>query len=383
MRTIAIVNHSAHGGGAEQGMVDIATCLPASEYRVLCVVPERGSLAVRLESIGAEVMTLPLRRLKKTLNPFSLAGYLLGYIGVVPRLAMLFRREEVDIVHANSNTAQLYAGPAARLAGKPCIWHSRDLVELGPLGPFLVGTSDRIICISNAVLNHVSSFCKYPDRPERIYNGINADSYAGIDPRDSLRDELGIGAGSFVVANVGQLVPWKNHHLFLDAAGLIACRIPKAVFVVAGDDMFADHPGYIDELKEYAAKLGIGEKVVFTGYREDIAALYKNLDVLVHAASREPFGRVVAEAMAAGKCVVAVDAGGPSEIIRNGEDGMLVKPDDPRDIADAVIELAQDKGFAETIASTASDRIRRDFNLDSFRQAIGDVYDSLMEGSRR
>lgn len=379
LKTVAIVNHSAYGGGAEQGMVDIASCLDPEEYRVLAVLPERGDLAERLEGTGAEVITVPLKRLKKTANPFTLAGYLYTFGRVVPRLARIFREREIDIVHANSNTAQLYAGPAAKVAGKPCVWHSRDLVNLGPLGPLLARTSDLTICISDAVLKHVSSFSSNQQKLVRIYNGIDVEKYRTTGQGELVVREMKIGAERFVVASVGQLVPWKKHRLFLDSALLIAGDVPEALFLVVGDDMFGDHQGYIKELKGYAAELGIAERVVFTGNREDMGAIYDCTDVLAHTASAEPFGRVVAEAMAAGKPVVAAGSCGPSEIIRDGEDGVLVEPDDPAAVAAAVTELAHDRDLAVRLGTAARERIARDFGLGAFSEAIREAYRRVWE----
>lgn len=382
MKTVAIVNHSAYGGGAEQGMIDIASCLDPEEYQVLAVLPERGDLAERLEGTGAEVITVPLKRLKKTANPFTLAGYLCTFAGVVPKLARIFRERDVDIVHANSNTAQLYVGPAAMFAGKPCIWHSRDLVNLGPLGPWLARTSDLIICISDAVLEHVSSFTNSQQRLIRIYNGIDAGRYVVAGGGKRFRKDIEIGEERFVVASVGQIVPWKKHHLFLDSARLIADSIPDAYFLVVGGDMFDDHPVYVDELKEYAATRGIAGQVLFTGHREDMIAAYGGIDVLVHAASREPFGRVVAEAMAAATPVVAVDACGPSEIIRDGVDGLLTKPDDPGAIAEAVIRLAKDRELSASLGAAARERVVHDFGLASFGEALENVYSRVLQRPR-
>ena len=144
--------------------------------------------------------------------------------------------------------------------------------------------------------------------------------------------------------------------------------------------MFRDHLGYIDELKQYAVELGIGEQVKFTGYREDMGAVYDGIDVLVHAASREPFGRVVAEVMAGGKPVVAVDTCGPSEIIRDGKDGVLVKPDDPVAMAAAVTQLAQDRELAARLGTAARERIAHDFSLTAFGEGLEEVYRRVLRG---
>ena len=177
----------------------------------------------------------------------------------------------------------------------------------------------------------------------------------------------------------GQLVPWKNHPLFIEAAARMAARLPNARFLIIGDDRFGDHPGYRSELESLARARGLQDRLTFTGHRKDITAVLNSIDILVHPADREPFGRVVAEAMALAKPVVAINACGPAEIIRPDIDGLLVPLHDPTALANAVCDLAQDPAKREQLGHSAQARIANAFPIESTVKRIMDLYDKLLE----
>jgi glycosyltransferase involved in cell wall biosynthesis len=162
---------------------------------------------------------------------------------------------------------------------------------------------------------------------------------------------------------VAHLVPWKEHGLFIEAAATVAPEYPSVRFAVVGDDRFGDHPAYRTELEQRAEALGLRNRLFFAGYRRDMDAVMRDLDLLVHPASREPFGRVLLEAMRAGKPVVAADGGGPRDIIENGVSGVLVPPGDPGALARAVGGLIRDRAQASRLAAAGRARARQAFDI--------------------
>ena len=135
-------------------------------------------------------------------------------------------------------------------------------------------------------------------------------------------------------------------------------------------------------LRARVERARLGDRFVFAGYQEDMAAIYEAVDLVVHPPEREPFGRVVAEAMAMGKPVVAVNAGGPSEIIRSGTDGWLVPPGNAEAMATAVISLARDTARRASLAHAARERILRDFGMKAFGENLEHLYQDIMSNSR-
>jgi glycosyltransferase involved in cell wall biosynthesis len=138
------------------------------------------------------------------------------------------------------------------------------------------------------------------------------------------------------VGIVGRLFPIKNHHLFLDAAARIAKQAPETRFVIVGDGALRA------DLEKMACDLGIGESVLFLGWRQDMARILADLDVLVVSSDNEGTPVSAIEAMASGKPVVATRVGGLPDVITEGRTGYLVPPKDAAALADAVLKLIAD-----------------------------------------
>jgi len=359
-------------------LLNIIAAVDPERYRFTVVMPPGGELAKRVRDAGASVETFRFQRFKRTRNPLRLVAYAWGYLLGGARLVRMIRRLRVDLVHSNSNTAHIYGGRAAQLAGVPAIWHSRDLVELGRLGPWMFKTCHACVAISRAVASHLTGYADDPAKIHVIHNGIDTELFSPREPSGVVRSELGISSDSPLVGTVGQLVPWKRHELFIEAAGRIVGQVPDAHFVVVGDDLFGDHPDYREQLQDRATRRGLDGKLYFTGYRDDIVPVLADLDVFVHTADREPFGRAIAEAMAMALPVVAVDANGPAEIIRNGTDGMLVSPDDVPALAAAVMELLASDENRVTLGRAARARVVEAFSRETFGKRMTALYDEVV-----
>jgi glycosyltransferase involved in cell wall biosynthesis len=147
--------------------------------------------------------------------------------------------------------------------------------------------------------------------------------------------------------------------------------------------MFGEHPDYVEDLHELADSLGLSERVVFTGFREDVASILSVIDVLLHPAENEPLGRVLLEAMSLGGPCVAVGNCGPSEIIIDGESGLLVDRPNPRDMAARVTNLLARQGGTERMGQAALRRINDAFTAEKMARLTEDVYEeALAEGLR-
>lgn len=210
-----------------------------------------------------------------------------------------------------------------------------------------------------------------------IYNGSDVTRFAPGPASEVLRAELGLEAGSLVVGIVGRLVRWKGHPEFLRMAALVAKNVPNVRFLIIGDTTFG--PGsYGNELRELVETLGLAEKVVFTGGRDDVPELMRLLDVFIHASiTPEPFGLVITEAMAAGLPVIASSLGGPKEIVQDGRNGFLVDPRDHRVCADSVIRLCQDEKLRTSLGEAARQTVVERFSITNFSMQMADVYRQL------
>ena len=374
---ILFVNHVARMSGAERGLINIVKRLDPDKFEAVVALPSDGPLSDELTKAGVTVSCIDICRLTKTWNPLLLAKYYRSWRRGTALLTRLIRDMSIDVVHANSNTAQIYAGPAAARAGVPCIWHSRDLVGLGPLFRWMSKRSTRVVAISKAVEKHLCDGGVDPLKIRMIHNAVDTDKFCSQGRRTDALKKMGASPENRLVAMVGQLVPWKNHDMFIRCAARILQQRPDTMFAIIGDDTFGDNGSYPAYVKR-TAEITLPGRIIFTGYCFDMATTLEGVDVLLHPASREPFGRSVIEAMAMGKPVVAVNSCGPAEIISNGEDGILVPEGDVQAMAASAVQLLADDDYARTMGEAARKKVEDQFSIKDISATMADLYAEAM-----
>jgi glycosyltransferase involved in cell wall biosynthesis len=358
---VVFLDHVARLSGGEIALLRLLPAL-AAHVDVHVVLGEDGPLVARLEAAGIATEVMPLaprlRDIRKEtvrvagLDPIALASV----PPYVVRLRRRLRELDADLVHTNSLKAALYGGAAARLARVPAVWHLRDRIASDYLprsAVAFVRAASRflptaIVANSRITLDTlpVSRRSCVPYSPVVVPDAVEAPPAHGS--RADGRPTVGV---------IGRLAPWKGQDVFLkafaEAFGATDVRgrvIGSALF---GEDAFAA------SLEPLVQRLGIADQIEFRGFRDDVWAELRELEVLVHCSvTPEPFGQVVLEGMAAGVPVVAAAAGGPAELITSGVNGLLTKPGDPHELATALRTLHDDPGLRARLASAALVRSR-------------------------
>lgn len=313
-------------GGVERGTLEIAEAIIGAGGRAV-VASAGGPLVAPLEALGARHLTLPLR----TKAPWAIwrnAGALAG----------LARAEGVALIHARSRAPAWSALLAARRLGLPFVTTYHGTYNEGFPGKRLYNSvmarGDRVIAISGFIADHVAARHGVPpDRLRLIPRGVDPRRFdPGRVPAAALlalRDAWQLPAGAPVVLLPARLTRWKGQLVLLEALA----RLPGVVGVLAG----AGRPAYRAELQARAAALGIADRVRMVGHVAELAPALLLADVVVHASTdAEAFGRVVIEAQAMGRPVVAADLGGPRETVEQGVTGWRVPPGDPAALAAAI-----------------------------------------------
>jgi glycosyltransferase involved in cell wall biosynthesis len=376
---VVFVDHVARLSGGEIALLRLLPAL-AAHVDIHVVLGEDGPLVTRLRDLGIDNEVLPLaprvRDVRKErvrpgrLDPAVLAR-LLPYVF---RLSRRFRALDADLVHTNSLKAALYAGVAGRMARVPVVWHVRDRIATDYLprsAVALVRTASRIVPEA-VVANSRATLDTLPvhHHSRVLYNPVVPDT-VGEPPEPSPRL-----VGEATIGVVGRLAPWKGQHVFLSAFAE-AFRGTSVRARVIGSAMFGEDD-YARSLPRQAERLGISDHVEFRGFRDDIWAELRELDVLVHCSvSPEPFGQVVLEGMAAGVPVIAAAGGGPAELITSGVDGILTKPDDVGELAATMRRLHDDPDLRARLASAAQQR-SREFTPERTAQQLLGVYRSIV-----
>jgi len=284
------------------------------------------------------------------------------------RLISIVLKVKPDILHANSFYSAAPSMVAAIVTRKKLFIHARDLVNFGFFTRVCGYFGTRIIAVSHCVKDTQVKNGVSPGRITVVYNGVK-NHFFSTEPQsmDASRHNRNI----FVFANVGQFVPWKNQTLFLKAASVVGSRCAEARFVLVGDDVFDSERAYKQTLFDYAANSNVSDRIAFWGWRENMSEVWPKIDCLVHTADREPFGRVIIEAMAYRISVIAMNSCGPKEIIDDRKTGILVDADDFEGLVQAMLTVARDRQFANRLAESGYERTVSSFTFKLALMLLG------------
>ncbi|MDN5763480.1 MAG: glycosyltransferase family 4 protein [Microlunatus sp.] len=367
---VVYLDHCALMSGGEIALLRLIEAL-GDRVAAHVVLAEQGPIADLLEQAGADVEILPLAEGVRSLHRDNAVGA--GFtaesaleLGRYTRsLGARLRKLRPDIVHTNSLKSALYGGVAGRLAGRPVLWHIRDRIAGDYLStPAVAMVRALSLALPSVVLtNSRSTASTLPRHSEVVYDVVSFESPAAPLPERT---------GPVTLGMMGRLAAWKGQHIFLDAFARVAQdRAVRAKII--GSAMFGEQV-YERELHEQVERLGIAELVEFRGFRPDVEAEIAALDVVVHASvSPEPFGQVVIEAMALRRPVIAARAGGPSEVITDGHDGLLVSPGDVTGYAEAMRRLIDDPRLGYELAE-AGLRTSQRYRPEAIAEQMMNVY---------
>lgn len=344
MRRALLVSPSSVPGGAERALVGLARHLPSHGWGVEAVLLQRGPLERWLADAGCRTMVIDAGRTRQLHRTAA----------TVARLARL--AGGADVVLSNQSKGHVYGGAAALAARTPAVWWQHGTPEPSRIESVAARVPAAMVVAGSG--DAVAAQRRLTPRPriELVHPGVDTAAVARrAGSGAAVREQLGWQARP-VVGIVGRLQEWKGQEVFLHAAAQVAARHPEAVFAVVGGAVLGWEGDYPQRLRRLADELGIAGSVHFAGHQDDVYPWFDACDVVVHASFGEPFGLVLVEAMALGKPLVATAAGGPTEIIVDGESGLLVPPGDHESMAAAIGRALADEGLRARLATGAPAR---------------------------
>ncbi|HVL91221.1 MAG TPA: sugar transferase [Actinomycetota bacterium] len=387
---VLYIDHVTHLSGAEQSLFDLVVGLAGGPIEPVVVLPEDGPLATQLRGAGVLVRKVKMsKRLLETsratlhTRPLVALIRLVSFVAVGFRLRAIIKETNPAVIHTNTLKAHLLAILPAKLSRTPLVWHMRDILPKGWLRRAFNGCArfaDRIVVPSRAVAAAFGRNKAVYRKLRLIPNGIRVDTFDDHEDEGlALREEIGAEDADVVIGIVGRIAPWKGQDVFVHAAAMVAERHPEARFAIVGAPMFGDDD-FQHELSEMVYQYGLDGQLMFTGWRgaqEAMAAL----DVVVHASTEpEPFGRTIAEAMAAGLPVVAADGGATREILPPNA-GFLVPPGHPEILADALESLLEDDELREQLGENGKAAALRFFDVRRTIGAVAALYAEVVRES--
>jgi glycosyltransferase involved in cell wall biosynthesis len=288
--------------------------------------------------------------------------------GALVALARLVRETKPHVVHLHDPHAVSAGLAASSLApGFRRIASRRvDFPLRGALSRWKYGACRRVIAVSRAIAGQLEQDGVPRDRIRVVYEGV-PDRAPSRDGR-TLLEGLGVPAGSRVVGNVAALTGHKDHHTLLDAAALVRRRLPDVWFVIVGDGELRG------ELEARTRALALQDRVVFTGFREDVDRLMPAFSVFCLSSHMEGLGTSLLDAMVFARPIVATDAGGISEAVEDGVSGRTVPPRDPAALADALSEVLADQERGQAMGAAGRRRFEERFTADRMVEETLAVY---------
>lgn len=305
------------------------------------------------------------------------------------RLARELRRRRIGVVHcADVAAVRREVVEAARLARVPVVCHIRNRnTALPPWITAHLGEVARFVFMSRATWRHFA----YPVPPERgtvIYDGVavpagdrerSGEGRAAL--RAEVRRELGLPADAWLAGMIARVEPQKDFATLARAAARVKSEESKVRWVVIGGrDRTPSQREHFPQVRRWLSESAVEAEVVFAGFRNDVPRLLAALDASVLPTHYEGLPLVIWEAMASGLPVVATAVDGIPEAISDGETGLLVAHADDAGLAEAVLRLCRDPGFAERLGQAGRDWVRTAFDSDRFARETAAVYRVVLGG---
>jgi glycosyltransferase involved in cell wall biosynthesis/CelD/BcsL family acetyltransferase involved in cellulose biosynthesis len=361
-------------GGTERQFANLAKNIDRNRFELhVGCFRQMGDFLADVKESGAQVQDFPLTSLWSTLALRQQA-----------RLASYIRTNRIGIVHSYGFYPNVFAIPAARLAGAHRIVASiRDTGDhLTParrrLQQWICRLADRVLVNAEAVRQRLLNDGYSTDKLTVVHNGIDLESFP-IGPPDRRRlCELGLPESAPVVAVVSRLDALKGIEYFLEAARIVGERFPEACFLIVGDGARSvGRVSYRETLESLAARLDLAGRVVFAGSRCDVPELLGGVTISVLPSLSEGLSNALLESLAAGVPVVATRVGGNPEIVQDSVTGLLVPPRDARTLAAAIVALLSDPDRAARMGAAGRRSVETRFSLQAMVRATERFYEDL------
>jgi glycosyltransferase involved in cell wall biosynthesis len=384
MVSVLYLSHSAGVNGAEQCLYDLISRLNCN-FENYVITPGEGPLNVRLNEIGATVIQyyipwwIPASSHK---NRWYLKNYTFGLKDRIGFLCRLISEYNIDVVYTNTITC-IDGALAASIKRKPHIWHIHEILEnnifLSSYLPtsivkYLLGLLSCEIIVPSEIAAKSLTNIFTKDKINIINNGVDLKQFCLFPENRTIKKELHIPEGSKVVGIFGSIIKMKGQKEFVEAAKIIIDKGVDCYFLVVGNG----EKSYIDNIISITAMNNLTDRIIFTGFRDDVHTLLNLVDVVVSASWLECFPKIICEAMASAKPVVATKCGGPEEQVINGETGYLVPVRDPYSLANAMLMLLENDEQAKLMGNRAREIAISNYDAKVYAMKIQNIIENMM-----
>lgn len=383
---ILIIQFSASRDGSAVSGLMLADGLKEQGWHTSVVFGHEGPMIDVYRAAGHQVEVLEHKSWLRRAQPLRF----LKDVFVEWRRAAVFERliKQLipDVIYINTSVS-LAAALAARRCKVPLIWHLREL--FGSVGGELVAPSamvpsvkaafprlaDCIIANSRAVAANLLG--PKANIAQVVHNAVDDEFFESALGKQEACKRLGLDPEKFVIGVPGTLRSMKGHPFFFDAAAIVCRENPNVMLAITGDGKDDFKHTLVEQIRE----LGLEKKVVFLGVLDGLENFYPACDLICVPSESEPFGRVVIEAMACGKPVIATSVGGIPEILTTEVNGLLVPSNDVPMLASSLTRLITDEELRQKLADAGKENANCNYREKTYKSRIGELVDEA--GSER
>ncbi|HVP36426.1 MAG TPA: glycosyltransferase family 4 protein [Terriglobales bacterium] len=366
IKKILHLNTTSSIGGAEQMIIDLAEQTSLDKFRTYVSVLREGELLSELRRRHVKFIWL-----KESTRVYDYK--------FLRNIVELIRQNRIDLIHSHTWGTDFYGYWGSKISGIPMIstihdryyifekWTRRLSYRL------FINHIKKIVAVSKDIKGLLIDELKISSQKVRlIYNGINTLKFQTVENLDMIRDELDLGRHDLVIGNVGNLREVKDHRTLITAFSKIVPLFPRSKLLIVGEGKLKP------DLKKLCEELGLGERVLFLGHREDVPFILSLLDVFILPSVSEGCSLSLLEAMAAGKAVVATNVGGNPELVLNGKTGILVPPSQPDQLAEKMIHLLSNEDLRKKMGAEGRKRVKQKFSRESMVKNYEELYSRIL-----
>lgn len=374
--TIAIVFEYPTLNGGERSMLAAIDWLRSNDasFEFVAIAPPEGPLAAALSDRKIEQISWQQR---------NQSGQRIPSEQIESSMLEIMATRRPHLLHGNSLSMSRIIGRLANRLSIPTTGHLRDIIGLSGAAVADLNRNQTLVAVSNATRDfHVGQGVNQ-SRISVVHNGVDLDRFRPRAATGRLLAELGLSPTDKLIATIGQIGLRKGQDVLAKAARSIVDRVPEAHFLIIGERTSQKNESIEFERSIRGAfdQSGIADHLHLLGYRGDVDWLLNEIDLLVHPAHQEPFGRVLLEASASGVPIVATDAGGTREIVLDRQTGRLVPVRESNRLAETVVEVLTDTQLSTQFRIAARDRAAHEFSIATAASRLAGVWKRALESS--
>lgn len=362
-------------GGVEEYIKLFLSNFDKNKYEMELICPGDGLLRREAEELGVKVNIIDMTREISLIDDYK----------AYKKLKKVISEINPDIVHIHSSKAGILARLAIRKLKIPCVYNAHGWsfsMKCSEAKKQIYASAEKVCAKYTDMIVNISTYeqnlaLEYKvansQKMTVIYNGIDLNKYSRGYSRNEILSKLGIPENAYVIGMVGRITEQKSPQTFISIAKEISNIFENAYFILVGDG------DLIEEIQRSIEEKQLKDKVIITGWTNEVAKYISTFDVAILTSKWEGFGLVLAEYMASGKPIVASNVGGIPNVISHNHNGILIEPNDVEGFINAIIKIKEDKTMANMFIENSYIDVKKKFDIKRVVKEHEKLYMKLLK----